>query len=651
MNNLSNFDFSNKKMYEEMEKSKKSAIEISKSREIYRPSATRASLLFFSLIDLSTIDPMYQFSLIQFKTLYSKTVRNVVPTDDIEKRLNDINSATSKALYDFTCRSLFEKDKQLFSFLMATKIIMGEQQDESRIKKTELRFLLAGPSSDIQVTPPQNPTKWISPNDWNNFYLQLYGMKLLNPVFNNIVDDFMKDHDKWYTYFDSPKNDHSPLPEPYENTLTDFQKLILIKAIRFDKLTFEINYFIENNLGKEYTEPPTFNLTKSFEESTCSVPLLFVLSTGSDPKNDFQQLAEQNGRKVEYVSLGKGMDKIAINKIEKMKADGGWVLLQNCHLSLSFMPKLEDEIQNLENNPPEETTFRLWLTSMSSDKFSIMVLKSAIKITMEPPKGLKLNLQRQYENIQENELEGCAKPELFKSFFFALCFFHAIVQDRRKFGPIGWNIKYNFTNEDLKVSRMQLKNFLEEYDYVPYNVLNYLIAEINYGGRVTDDKDQRLIQSILKFYLCEDTLKNEEYKYSKSGIYYCPKVGSKLDYLEYIKGLPLASTPEVFGMHDNAEIITAQNDARLLLETLLSIQPRTSSGGGKSADEIVMETVNIIEAKTPELFDYEAIFKKYPTEYSESMNTVLIQEVIKYIILLDLMKVILKNLKINLVVK
>ena len=72
-----------------MEKSKKSAIEISKSREIYRPSATRASLLFFSLIDLSTIDPMYQFSLIQFKTLYSKTVRNVVPTDDIEKRLKE----------------------------------------------------------------------------------------------------------------------------------------------------------------------------------------------------------------------------------------------------------------------------------------------------------------------------------------------------------------------------------------------------------------------------------------------------------------------------------------------------------------------------------------------------------------------------------
>lgn len=138
---------------------------------------------------------------------------------------------------------------------------------------------------------------------------------------------------------------------------------------------------------------------------------------------------------------------------------------------------------------------------MSSNQFSINVLKNSIKITMEPPKGLKLNLQRQFNNIKDEELEACTKPELFKSFFFSLCFFHAIVQDRRKFGPIGWNVKYDFTNEDLIVSRKQLKNFLEEYDDVPYKVLNYLGAEINYGGRVTDDKDQRLIRTILGSFL------------------------------------------------------------------------------------------------------------------------------------------------------
>ena len=224
-------------------------------------------------------------------------------------------------------------------------------------------------------------------------------------------------------------------------------------------------------------------------------------------------------------------------------------------------------------------------------------------------------------------------------------FFHAIVQDRRKFGPIGWNIKYDFTNEDLKVSRLQLKNFLEEYDDVPYKVLNYLVAEINYGGRVTDDKDQRLIQTILLTYLCDKTLQFNEYPYSESGTYYCPKPGPKSTYSDYIKKLPTSTGPEVFGLHDNAEIITAQNEARLLLETLLLMQPRTSSGGGKSMEQSVGETLDIIEKNTPPAFDYEAIFAKFPTDYKESMNTVLIQEVIRYNVLLNLMKVNIQNLK------
>ena len=99
------------------------------------------------------------------------------------------------------------------------------------------------------------------------------------------------------------------------------------------------------------------------------------------------------------------------------------------------------------------------------------------------------------------EFDECTKPGPFKKLLFGFCLFHAIVQDRRKFGPIGWNIPYEFTNEDLMVCRRQLKMLLDEYDDIPYKVLNYLGAEINYGGRVTDDKDVRLITTILIGYM------------------------------------------------------------------------------------------------------------------------------------------------------
>lgn len=118
-------------------------------------------------------------------------------------------------------------------------------------------------------------------------------------------------------------------------------------------------------------------------------------------------------------------------------------------------------------------------------------------MTLEPPSGLKQNVLGTYEALDDVAFSGCTKPEPYKMLLWGFCFFHAIVQDRRKFGPIGWNIPYAFTNEDLMVSRRQLKIFIEEYDLVPFKVLNYIGAEINYGGRVTDDKDVRLIKTIL----------------------------------------------------------------------------------------------------------------------------------------------------------
>jgi len=101
-------------------------------------------------------------------------------------------------------------------------------------------------------------------------------------------------------------------------------------------------------------------------------------------------------------------------------------------------------------------------------------------------------------------------------------------------------------------------------------VLNYLGAEINYGGRVTDNKDVRLIKSILSRFVNPGILE-EGYKFSESGLYFSPPAGNQEDYLNYIKELPLNPKPEAFGLHENAEITTNQEDTRRLLEDVLSI--------------------------------------------------------------------------------
>lgn len=192
---------------------------------------------------------------------------------------------------------------------------------------------------------------------------------------------------------------------------------------------------------------------------------------------------------------------------------------------------------------------------MPSPKFPVSTLQNSVKMTLEPPQGLRANLRRSYTALDDRELNDCNKPTEFKKLLFGFCFFHAIVQDRRKFGPIGWNIRYGFTTEDLTVCKRQLKIFCDESGEIPYKVLNYLGSQINYGGRVTDDKDKRLIDTILAQYINPDIL-SDGHKFSASVIYVSPKVGSRENHLEYIATLPLNPNPEVFGLHENAEITT-----------------------------------------------------------------------------------------------
>ena len=243
-------------------------------------------------------------------------------------------------------------------------------------------------------------------------------------------------------------------------------------------------------------------------------------------------------------------------------------------------------------------------------------------MTMEPPSGLRSNLMRAYANLDNRELNDCTKPKEFKMLLFAFSFFHAIAQDRRKFGAIGWNIPYAFMQEEFYVCKIQLKSFLDEYDDVPYKVLNFLGADVNYGGRVTDDKDIRLIKCILERFVQPDTI-NVGFNYSDSGLYKTIEPGSQEDYMKYIDSLPLVPGPEAFGLHENAEITTNQENTRLILAHVLSVQPRTSSGGGKSREEVIGEISKNIEAQTPVHYDMDNVMEKYPTLYNESMNTVL----------------------------
>ena len=334
--------------------------------------------------------------------------------------------------------------------------------------------------------------------------------------------------------------------------------------------------------------------------------------------------------------------------IEDAAQKGGWVLLQNCHLSLSWMPELERIVEAFEPDKLHRD-FRLWLTSMPTPSFPVSLLQNGVKMTNEPPKGLKANIRNSFYQLNDEVMASTKKPEVFRKLLFGLAFFHAVIQERKRFGPLGWNRPYDFNDSDMEISKTQMAQFLDEYDVVPYRVIHFCTNYLHYGGRVTDDKDLRTIDVILRDYYRPEIVDDPAYKFSPSGVYFAPTLteatcpgGSLLKgCLEFIEGLPLNADPEVFGMHANANITCEVTETELSLEILLTLQPKDagSSGaskGGKAApkaktrDEIIADAAASVLAKLPAPFDVEAIQMAYPVVYHESMNTVLAQECIRY---------------------
>ena len=106
----------------------------------------------------------------------------------------------------------------------------------------------------------------------------------------------------------------------------------------------------------------------------------------------------------------------------------------------------------------------------------------------------------------------CQSQEKYKKLLFNLCFFHAILLERKKFQQLGWNVVYSFNDSDFEVSENLLTIYLDEYESTPWDALKYLIAGVNYGGHVTDDWDRRLLLTYINQYFCDDALTQPYYR-------------------------------------------------------------------------------------------------------------------------------------------
>ena len=604
--------------------------QIDEARRAYAPCGASTAVLFFAIADLAVIEPMYQYSLTWFVSLFVASIAAAAPSEDVPTRLAAIDDHFTYALYANVCRSLFEKDKLLFAFALCSRILSARGE----VDAAEWQFLLTGGmGSGVEAAKPQGPSgEWISDRMWG----ELRRLAEL-PAFAGMLQAITTTPSAWRALYDAAEPQRVPLPRPLDKA-GGLARVLVVRCIRPDKVVPAAADFVGEKLGERFVLPPRLDLKACYGDSSPIQPLIFVLSAGSDPMAMLLQFAAEcdMAARVAAISLGQGQGPKAAALIREGAKAGTWVVLQNCHLAPSWMPALERICEELDPSTVS-ADFRLWMTSYPSPQFPVSVLQNGIKMTNEPPKGLRANMARSMtlDPIANDDFfNACVRPAPFKALLFGLCFFHAVVQERRRFGPLGFNIPYGFDDGDLLISVRQLRMFLDENEVVPLPALRYVTGECNYGGRVTDDKDRILLTALLARVYCEAAYAQERYPLSASGTYFVPagppESGREV-HTEYVASLPIIPAPEAFGLHANADIAKDIADTQLLCNSLLAMSGSTGGGGGDAGGAAA--TARVVAdclAALPADFDIEAAEARYPVRYEESLNTVLTQEMARF---------------------
>ncbi|KAI9353687.1 dynein heavy chain and region D6 of dynein motor-domain-containing protein [Obelidium mucronatum] len=563
---------------------------INETRELYRPVAARSSLMYFLLNDLWQIHPMYQYSLNAYKVVFQNAINRADASEDIKERVLLLIDSITHMVFIYTTRGLFERDKLIFLAQMTFQIL-GAQDDMDPIEKD---FLLKGPR-----VPNINTPNWQMVKALSN----------LEP-FRSLSSDIEGSAKQWKKYCENECPESEKLPQEWKNK-SALQKLCILRCLRPDRMSYAVRNFIGAKMGAKYMDSSRIPLAKSYEEMKPATPIFFILSPGVDPVKEVEALGRTMGisednKNFHNVSLGQGQEIIAEQKLDIAYKEGGWVMLENIHLVAKWLPILEKKLEALSvgSNPG----FRVYLSAEPAGDpayhiIPISILQASIKITNEPPTGMQANIHRALDNFTQESLERCSKDAEFKAILFALCYFHAVVLERRKFGTQGWNKGYPFSTGDLMICTDVLFNYLEQFSKVPWTDLKYIFGEIMYGGHISDDWDRRLCSSYLDVYLREEMLDGS---FELAPGFAAPPTSDYKEYHRYIEDNLPPESPYLYGLHPNAEIGVLTKMADKLFQTILEMQPQDAAGGtAMSKDEKVKSFIEEIISTLPDNFNWK----------------------------------------------
>ncbi|KAK8845027.1 hypothetical protein M9Y10_021203 [Tritrichomonas musculus] len=611
--------------------------EFNTKRDKLSPVTERVGLLFDIAHSLSHISCIYSYSFEIFRNTSQRSVLNA-PRDDplkfeseekmAEKRINDLKKAVTFDLFTSISESLFQKHRLLFAFIVACKVMLIEK----RLPESQFRMFMYG--TEIVESPFENPLPdHITNAQWNELHSiakQIPSMKTLTNQIIAATDEFKK-------FVESNDNE---LPSEIFSSLSEFERILIIKIVIPQRVSFFVRNFIISTIGGEYIQCPTFTLESAYQLTKPRVPLIFFLNKNTNPRKGVELLSkshEING-KVVSLSFGSNASLNIDNLMHLAVTRGDWLFIQNIHLSESLCRDLDVAVSSISKNTAHHD-FRLFLTTEVTDKIPISLIRLSVKKSMEQPFSIKGNMLA-LTNLLDDQIYGQNEKTHLA---FQITFLHSLLNVRSKYGAYGFHQHYYFP---LSALEMTLK--LVELN-PSLNFSHWILSKITYGAAIFDTWDKRCFDTFVSTIITERCLSRGEAIIPSSSSYVTPNDETKEEWLKAVISMPDEDSPEIFGLSQNCESMLIQNDSNDFI-TFMNIltQKVTQAPSIESLIQLVHDTIQKVPSIERGQFDEDDLY--FPSN-TDPLDCVLASEVRFYRRLIAIMNETLRIMELQLTMK
>ncbi|XP_007951321.1 cytoplasmic dynein 1 heavy chain 1 [Orycteropus afer afer] len=547
----------------------------------YLPLSTACSSIYFTMESLKQIHFLYQYSLQFFLDIYHNVLYenpNLKGITDHTQRLSIITKDLFQVAFNRVARGMLHQDHITFAMLLARIKLKGTIGEPAY--DAEFQHFLRG--KEMVLSAGSTPKIAGLTIEQAEAAMRLSCL----PAFKDLIGKVQAD-EQFGIWLDSSSPEQTvPYLWSEDAPATPIgqaiHRLLLIQAFRPDRLLAMAHTFVSTNLGESFMsimEQP-LDLTHIVDtEVKPNTPVLMCSVPGYDASGHVEDLAAEQNTQITSIAIGSAegfnqADK-AINTAVK---SGRWVMLKNVHLAPGWLMQLEKKLHSLQPH----ACFRLFLTMEINPKVPVNLLRAGRIFVFEPPPGVKANMLRTFSSIPVSRI--CKSPNERARLYFLLAWFHAIIQERLRYAPLGWSKKYEFGESDLRSACDTVDTWLDDTakgrqnispDKIPWSALKTLMAQSIYGGRVDNEFDQRLLNTFLERLFTTRSFDSEfklACKVDGHKDIQMPDGIRREEFVQWVELLPDTQTPSWLGLPNNAERVLLTTQGVDMISKMLKMQ-------------------------------------------------------------------------------